>query len=180
VIPSGTLNHFARDAGIPVDLNQAVAILARHRIGYVDVGVVNDQIFINNASIGGYPQMVQERVRLERLGRRRRFASIAAVARTWWQLRSLTARLSVDGTEIIRHSPFIVVGNGSYVVSGLDTLEAEEQFEVFRAFTITVDVSPPRLRVAIDGEVIVLATPLRFSIRSNALRVLMPLPEDLR
>jgi diacylglycerol kinase family enzyme len=45
-------------------------------------------------------------------------AAIVAVARTWWRLRSVTAALTVDGQDLIRRSPFIVVGNGSYVLSG--------------------------------------------------------------
>ena len=60
------------------------------------------------------------------------------------------------------------------------TLDAHEQFEVFRAQTITIDVSSRHLRVAIDGEVAVLPTPLRFDLRHNALRVIVPAQEDVR
>ena len=213
VIPAGTLNHFARDAGIPADLVQAAALLKRHRAVNVDVGVVNERVFVNNVSIGGYAQMVQERLRLEARGRSRRVASIAAIARTWVHLRSVRVQLSVDGTEIARRSPLILVGNGAYVVSGLDlgsrdeiadgklslyvtpgtgrlgvlalpvrallgTLEAHEKFEVFTADTIAMHVAPRHLAVAIDGELVTLATPLSFEIRRRALRVLAPLQES--
>jgi len=209
VLPAGTLNHFARDANIPLELDKAVAVLTRYRTACVDVGVVNERVFINNVSIGSCARMVQERARLQRLGRPRRIASTLAIARTWWQLRSLTAHFSVDGSELVRRTPLILVGNGRYVVSGLDlgsradlsegtlslyvtpgsgrlgvltfpfraligTLEAHEQFEVFHAASIGIDVAPPLLRVAIDGEVVTLKTPLRFHIRKRALRVLLP------
>lgn len=118
VIPTGTLNHFARDAGIPTDLAAAVALLRTGRAGAVDVGTVNDRFFLNNVSIGSYPRMVDERTRLERRGHSRRIAGIVAAARTWWRLRSVTASLTVDGRDLIRRSPFIVVGNGCYVLSG--------------------------------------------------------------
>ena len=118
VIPTGRLNHFARDAGIPTKLDAAVALLRTGRPGAVDVGIVNDRFFLNNASLGSYPRMVDERTELERRGRSRRIAAMVAVARTWWHLRSVTAALTVDGRDLIRRSPFIVVGNGSYVLSG--------------------------------------------------------------
>jgi diacylglycerol kinase family enzyme len=213
VLPGGTLNHFARDADIPLELDKAVALLTRYRTGCVDVGVVNERLFINNVSIGSYARMVQERTRLQRLGRPRRIASMLALARSWWQLRSVTAHLSVDGAELIRRSPLMLVGNGRYKVSGLDlgrrsdlsegtlslyvtpgsgrlgvltfplraligTLEAHEEFEVFEAASIGIHVAPPLVRVAIDGEVVTLKTPLQFHIRKKALRVLLPVQGD--
>src|SRR4029077_18058768 len=55
VLPLGTLNHFARDLGIPFNLPKAVAVVAAGHIGHVDVGQVNDHVFVNNSSIGIYP-----------------------------------------------------------------------------------------------------------------------------
>jgi diacylglycerol kinase family enzyme len=118
VIPTGTLNHFARDMGIPTELAAAVELLRTGVPGAVDMGVVNDQFFLNNVSIGSYPRMVYEREALEQRGRSRRIAGIVAVSKTWWHLRSVTASITSDGSEFIRHSPFIVIGNGSYVLSG--------------------------------------------------------------
>ena len=118
VIPTGTMNHFARDAGIPTGLDAAVALLRTGRPVAVDIGIVNDRHFLNNVSLGSYPRMVDDRNKLERSGRSPRIAAIVAVARTWWRLRSVTAALRVDGRDLIRRSPFIVVGNGRYVLSG--------------------------------------------------------------
>jgi diacylglycerol kinase family enzyme len=53
-------------------------------------------------------------------------AAAIAIARTWWHLRKLTAAMSIDSREIVRHSPFIVVGNGGYVLSGLSLGQREE------------------------------------------------------
>ena len=118
VIPTGTKNHFARDAGIPTDLDAAVALLRTGHPGAVDAGIVNGRFFLNNVSLGSYPRMVDERTELERRGRSRRTAGMIAVARTWWRLRSVTAAFTLDGRDLIRRSPFIVVGNGCYVLSG--------------------------------------------------------------
>ena len=48
----------------------------------------------------------------------RRIASAIAVSKTWWRLRSILAYIIVDGCDLIRRTPFIVVGNGNYVLSG--------------------------------------------------------------
>jgi diacylglycerol kinase family enzyme len=126
IIPAGTLNHFARDAGIPTDLDKAIAVIAAGRERAFDVGVVNEHMFLNNVSLGSYPRMVHERDGLEERGRSRPVAAAIAIARTWWHLRKLTAAMSIDGREIVRRSPFIVVGNGSYVLSGFSLGQREE------------------------------------------------------
>jgi diacylglycerol kinase family enzyme len=126
IIPTGTLNHFARDAGIPTGIDEAIEVILSGRERVFDLGVVNGHVFLNNVSLGSYPRMVHERDGLEQNGRSRPLATTIAVARTWWHLRKLTAELSMDGRPLIRRSPFIVVGNGSYVLSGLSLGRREE------------------------------------------------------
>jgi diacylglycerol kinase family enzyme len=209
VIPTGTLNHFARDAGIPTDLAAAVALIRSGAPRPLDAGVVNDHVFLNNVSLGSYPRMVHERELLERGGRSRRVAGIIATARTWWRLRSLTASITIDGRDLIRRSPFIVVGNGSYDLSGFDltkrhnisdqqlslyvapragrlgalslpfrallgTLARYEQFETHRAKEITIVLGQRHVPAGIDGEVLELESPLRFTVKPGALRVIVP------
>ena len=118
VIPSGTLNHFARDTGIPTDLDEAVAVLARGYTRMLDAGDVNGHVFINNASIGAYPRMVWERNRARERGLPRPLAVGLAVARTWFDLRSIAVRLSVDGVDKVRSTPFIFIGNSEYEIHG--------------------------------------------------------------
>lgn len=119
IIPTGTLNHFARDLGIPADLDAAAAVIANGHERRVDVGTINDHVFINNVSIGNYPRMVHEREAIEQRGHSRTVATTIAVAKTWWHLRKLNVVLDVDGRHSIRSSPFIIIGNGSYSLSGL-------------------------------------------------------------
>ena len=145
VIPTGTLNHFARDTGIPIDLNDAIGVIRSGRQRSVDVGVVNGHVFLNNASIGNYPRMVHERDDLQRRGHSRTASAILAIARTWWHLRKLTAVLTVDGTAMIRRSPFIVVGNGSYVLSGLALGRRQEISDG----KLSLYVAPPTGRIGV-------------------------------
>jgi diacylglycerol kinase family enzyme len=70
VLPLGTLNHFARDLGIPTDLDEAARLIASNRDRRVDVAEMNDHLFINNSAIGLYPLMVRDReLQQKKLGR---------------------------------------------------------------------------------------------------------------
>lgn len=214
LIPAGTLNHFARDTGIPTELDAAIDVLRNGRVRCVDVGVVNDRLFLNNVSLGNYPRMVRERTGLIRHGLPKRIAGAIAAFDTWWDLRNMTAALTLDQRALVRRSPFIVIANGSYLLSGFDlgrreqindgclsvyvappsgrlgalswpvraligTLERHEQFETLKAQATRITVGPNRIAVAIDGEVRELDSPLEFSIRRQALRVLVPRDANL-
>lgn len=65
-IPLGTLNHFAQRYGIPT-VEAAAHAWHRNSMKSVHVGVLNDRIFLNNASVGFYPHMVRHREKLERV-----------------------------------------------------------------------------------------------------------------
>ncbi len=81
VLPLGTLNHFAKDLHIPLDLADAIRVVAAGHIGHVDVGQVNDRVFVNNSSIGLYPSIVEEREALRRRGHRKWPAMALATVR---------------------------------------------------------------------------------------------------
>jgi diacylglycerol kinase family enzyme len=61
VIPTGTYNHFAKDLGIPLDWRAALEIAVGGETQQIDVARVNDRYFINNVSIGLYPELVAKR-----------------------------------------------------------------------------------------------------------------------
>src|SRR5258708_33745983 len=68
VLPLGTLNHFARNLRIPLDLEGAARTAISGRAAAVDVAEVNGRIFLNNSSLGLYPTIVREREKQQRLG----------------------------------------------------------------------------------------------------------------
>ena len=68
IIPRGTLNHFARALEIPTDMEKAVETIVAGHVKMIDVGQVNDQIFVNNSSVGLYPSIVRMRESLQNLG----------------------------------------------------------------------------------------------------------------
>lgn len=120
ILPMGTLNHFARDVGVPEDFDLALAaIAARHHVP-IDVGEVNGRYFLNNSSLGVYPDIVRDRERQQRkLGRNKWVAFAWAL---WGAIRRfpfLTVRLSVDGEKAVHRTPFVFVGNNAYQMQGL-------------------------------------------------------------
>lgn len=119
VLPLGTLNHFAKDAGIPGETDRAIAALRGGTTRAVDIGEVNGRTFLNNASLGIYPRLVWEREAEQQKGRRKWVAFGIALMRVWQRYRTMTVRMRIDGREYIRRTPFVFIGNGRYESEGL-------------------------------------------------------------
>ncbi|HXG83557.1 MAG TPA: diacylglycerol kinase family protein [Pyrinomonadaceae bacterium] len=114
ILPLGTLNHFSKDLQIPPDLAEAARVIAEGNVQEVDVGEVNGQIFINNSSIGLYPNIVRRRKLQQRLGRGKWAAAFWAATRVLRRYPFLSIKLKIDGEEIRRMTPFLFVGNNEY------------------------------------------------------------------
>ena len=120
VLPFGTMNHFAKDLNIPLDLEAAIeTIVAGHAVT-VDVGDVNGRIFLNNSSLGLYPRIIREREKQQRLGWGKWPAYIWAALAVLRRYPFLEIRLSVDGKELTGRTPFVFVGNNEYEMERLN------------------------------------------------------------
>jgi diacylglycerol kinase family enzyme len=115
VLPLGTLNHFAKDLRIPLDLESAVHTLSESYTVQVDVGEINGHVFLNNSSLGLYPRMVRHRKRQqERLGRGKWPAFLWAALLMVRRYPFLQVRLCLEGEERVRQTPFVFIGNNVY------------------------------------------------------------------
>lgn len=115
ILPLGTLNHFAKDLGIPLDLPGAAAVIGAGRVGSIDVGEVNERIFINNSSLGVYPRMVLDREAVRsRFGISKWFAMLWAMFKTFLRFPLLQVRLTIGEQTVVRKSPLVFVGNNTY------------------------------------------------------------------
>lgn len=116
ILPLGTLNHFARDLGIPNDIDEAAKLIASGKERRVDVGEMNQRIFINNSAIGLYPLMVVDRdLQRMRLGRNKRLAMIVASLRTLVRFNHQRLTLTVNEESSGRiDTPLLFVGNNEY------------------------------------------------------------------
>lgn len=117
VLPLGTMNHFAKDIGIPIPLEDAIRAIATGGVRAVDVGEVNGAIFVNNASIGMYPRVVGKREELRRrLGHNKWVAMAMAIVSVLRRSPTVDVRIVTDGEAIRRETPFVFVGNNRYEV----------------------------------------------------------------
>ncbi|WP_317203507.1 diacylglycerol/lipid kinase family protein [Janthinobacterium sp.] len=210
VLPLGTLNHFAKDLGIPLALDAAIANLAQGRPAMVDVGEVNGRVFLNNSSLGMYPDIVRDREKQQRrLGRGKWLAFCWATMAALRRYPFLNVRLCVNGERRARRTPFVFIGNNEYLMHGLNIGERArldcgtlslyvaqrpgrlgllrlafhallgrlaqlKDFDILMSKEMTIETQHKRLRVATDGEVTIMATPLHYRIRAAALTVLVP------
>lgn len=115
ILPLGTLNHFARDLGIPTGLEDAAAVLTQGSQRRVDVAELNGRTFINNSAIGLYPLMVLDRdLQRERLGRSKRLAMLVASLRTLARFNHQRLTLTINEQRERIDTPLLFVGNNDY------------------------------------------------------------------
>jgi len=111
VLPGGTLNHFAGDNGIPLDLAEAAAVALGSRTTTVDVGYAGKRVFLNTSSIGAYVTFVRMRDRLEQeFGYR--LASLLATMRIFANMPTVGVALEVEGEKKVYRTPLVFIGVG--------------------------------------------------------------------
>jgi diacylglycerol kinase family enzyme len=120
VLPLGTLNHFARDIGMPLDIDEAVKAIATGKPTMIDVGEVNGRIFLNNSSLGLYPHFVRHRRKHRRLGKHRWSALVQALWTLIGRYPFLYTHVSTDGREVVTRTPMVFIGNNDYQLEGLN------------------------------------------------------------
>ncbi len=112
VVPQGTFNYFARTHGIPVDPTEAVRLLLRSVSVPVQVAGVNDRVFLVNASLGLYPELLEDREAYKaRFGRSRWVAFVAACATLLRAQRKLRVHIEMGGTVRDVQTLTLFVGN---------------------------------------------------------------------
>lgn len=120
VLPLGTLNHFAQDLGIPLDLEAAAQTIVAGVTTEVDVAAVNGRVFLNNSSLGLYPVIVRERQKRQRLGFRKWPAFFWATIQAFRRYPLLDVRLRVNNELLETKTPFVFVGNNEYAMDLLN------------------------------------------------------------
>jgi diacylglycerol kinase family enzyme len=217
VIPQGTFNYFGRAHGIPQEAAAAATALLRATPQPVQVGRVNDRLFLVNASVGLYPQLLEDREAFKRQYGRSRWVALWAGL---WSLMRQPRRLRLEirteqGTRQVR-TPTLFVGNnalqlaqigvdqaatvarpegrlvaiqvrpiGTWAMLGLalrgalGRLGEAEQVETFAFHHMRIGVpGHRRIKVATDGEIRVMRTPLVIEPAAKPLLLLVPAPED--
>lgn len=114
-LPLGTLNHFAKDLGIPLQVEEAAATIAAGCTRIVDLAEVNGETFINNSSIGIYPYMVIDRERRRATHKLAKWmAMVPAFFRMMRHFPRQRLRISAEGFARPYRTPCLFVGNNEY------------------------------------------------------------------
>lgn len=184
VVPYGTRNHFARDLGLdrddPLAGVEAFSGVERR----IDVGRVNEQLFLNNVALGLYAKLVHRRER--RRSRRDALARMRALLLLLRE-RGKEQDLSLDGGRLA--ASVVLVANNAYELDLFNVGERArldegrlylyvahgwrpQTWEERSGTEFTIE-SETGLQAAVDGEAVELEAPLSFSIEQRALRVLV-------
>jgi diacylglycerol kinase family enzyme len=146
VLPLGTRNNFARDIGLPLELEAAVAVIARGETAEIDLGEVNGRPFINNSSIGAYPFMVLDRDRRRSLHGLAKWNAMALAAiRTLWKFPRRRLSIVVEDRHAPCRSPCVFIGNNEYSLS-LPALGARPRMD---RGELWVSIVKPKSRLAL-------------------------------
>ena len=112
VLPQGTFNYFGRVHAIPQETGPAVVALLGASVSPVQVGAVNGRIFLVNASLGLYPQLLEDReVWKQQLGRSRFVAFLSGLATLLKARGQLKLEIELDGRSVSLRTPTLFVGN---------------------------------------------------------------------
>ena len=127
ILPSGTFNYFGRAHGLPTGLDEAIDALLAGRPQPVQAGLINDRVFLVNASVGLYPELLQDREAWKReYGRTRWVALFAALATLTRQHRPLRIVLETHGEERVVRTSTLFVGNNPLQLAAIGLPEADD------------------------------------------------------
>lgn len=125
VLPQGTFNYFSRTHGIPSETAEALRLMLAARAHPVQVGLVNERLFLVNASLGLYPQLLEDREAYKaQFGRSRPVALASAFKTLLREHRQL--RLCIEGPtgrQVLR-TPTLFVGNNQLQLEQIGIDEA--------------------------------------------------------
>lgn len=210
IIPLGTFNYVARALGIPLNPLDAAHVILHGQRYAIHVGCVNQYIYLNNASIGLYPRLIEQReYDNNRFGRFRYVAMLSGFTALMREHQKLKLKLIVDGQIKPLETPLVFFGNNQLQLQDfklnlaecaamgklavvattelskwqtlkliarlqLGTFEDAPEVTAFCAETIKIESKARQMKVAIDGEIVHVQTPLYFSVAKEALTVIAP------
>ena len=151
VLPMGTLNHFARDIGIPLDTEEAIAAICSGESRSIDAASVNGKLFINNSSLGLYPDQARLRQKWRgRIGRWPALILASIVVLTRFPFLRIFAK--INGRTVSRRCPMMLVSNNRYSLEPGRLAERERMDEgVLGVYLLKDEGRAGLLRIALHS-----------------------------
>jgi diacylglycerol kinase family enzyme len=128
VLPQGTFNYFGRVHAIPQETAAAARALLGASITPVQAGQVNGRLFLVNASLGLYPQLLEDREAWKhQLGRSRFVAFLSGIATLLQSRKQLHLQIESGGKAVALRTPTLFVGNNHLQLArvGIDEQHTE-------------------------------------------------------
>ena len=202
VISAGTRNHFALDLGLDRDDPSTCLDALTDGVELrIDLGLIGDRTFVNNASFGGYAQVVQSPAYRDE----KTSTALAMLPDLLTGHQGAHLIVRADGQVILDGPQAVLVSNNPYEtgdIAGLGrrarldqgvlgvvgvkienaaqaagllrTAQRSRHLTTLTAREVIIDADQPRIPVGIDGESVLMLTPVRCTIRPLALRVQVP------
>jgi diacylglycerol kinase family enzyme len=200
VISAGTRNHFALDLGLNRDdPSTCLDALSDGEELRIDLGIIGDRTFVNNASFGAYAEVVRSPAyRDDKRGTTLEMMPDLLKGHQGARLAARAGDTSVEGPQalLVSNNPYesgdaaglgrrarldtgtlgfiaVEVGSAGQAI-GLMRRGSGRGLTFGTAKEVVVDADTPEVPVGIDGETIMMPAPVRCSIRPGVLRVLVP------
>jgi diacylglycerol kinase family enzyme len=202
VISAGTRNHFAMDLGLDRE-NPAACLDALTGDGVeqrIDLGIIGERTFVNNASFGAYAEIVESPAyREDKRGTTLQMLPDILSGHRGAKLSARAGGTTVTGPQavLVSNNPYeggdiaglsrrarldagtlgVVAVTVNSALQAVELLRgaASHCLSVLTADEVVVDADAPEIPVGIDGETVMMPTPVRCTIRPKALRVRVPL-----
>jgi diacylglycerol kinase family enzyme len=200
VISAGTRNHFALDLGLNRDdPSTCLDALSDGEELRIDLGIIGDRTFVNNASFGAYAEVVRSPAyRDDKRGTTLQMMPDLLNGHQGARLAARAGDTSVEGPQalLVSNNPYeggdaaglgrrarldtgtlgfiaVEVGSAGQAI-GLMRRGSGRGLTFGTAKEVVVDADTPEVPVGIDGETIMMPAPVRCTIRPGVLRVLVP------
>lgn len=127
VLPQGTFNYFSRTHGISAEADEALRVVLTGQPQAVQVGHVNGQAFLVNASVGLYVALIADREKAKaRHGRSRMVALLAALGTLWRGARVWDVALQTPSGWQRLQTSTVFVGNSALQLNQVGVPEADQ------------------------------------------------------
>lgn len=200
VISAGTRNHFALDLGLNrEDPSTCLDALSNGEELRIDLGIIGDRTFVNNASFGAYAEVVRSPAyRDDKRGTTLEMMPDLLKGHRGARLAAQAGRASIEGPQalLVSNNPYesgdaaglgrrarLDTGTLGFIAVEVDS--AAQAIGLMRrgsgrgltfgaAKEVVVNADAPEVPVGIDGETIMMPAPVHCTIRPGVLRVLVP------
>ncbi|MEO7723309.1 MAG: diacylglycerol kinase family protein, partial [Chthoniobacterales bacterium] len=183
VLPLGTFNYFAKNLGIPLELEEAARVILEGEPVRASVLDLDGRLVLNNSSIGIHPAVLLRRRKLyRRFGRNQLNAYLSVLLTAFQPAPRLRVRLATEKGEVIRETPLVMICSNAFqmeafALAGVECL-AEEKFALYVArmsgratiFRLGLRALLRRLRPGIDYDVICVSDVTIETLRRRRLK----------